>query len=359
MRVALLCPYALSVHGGAQEQVLAMSRELAARETTLLVLAPDGADTAHYDTPARVLTIGRRALVPANGSRAPITLSPHAPHLARRALATFAPDVVHVHEPVAPLLGYGVLRAHEYPIVGTFHRGGGGPAYTLTRPLLRRLVRGIDRPVAVSEAAARTIEDAVGVRARVLFNGLETERFRAFPREHTTPPTVLFVGRLEHRKGAETLVRAARLAGGRWRTVIVGDGGDRAALEAAAPPTVTFVGAVDDEEKRRWLRRADVVVAPSLGGESFGLVVLEPMAAEVRVVASRIDGYVEAAGGCATLFTPGDADALASAIVTALARDDEAVARARAHAEAWSMSALVDRYEEEYAAAREQFSRAT
>lgn len=359
MRVALISPYALSVHGGVQEQVLAMSRELGRRGASVLVLTPDAADTATYDTPARVVTIGRRALVPANGSRAPITVSRGAPSLARRALATFAPDVVHVHEPVAPLLAYGVLHAHEYPTVGTFHRGGGGPAYTLTRPLLQRLVRGIDRAVAVSDAAARTIESAVGLTPRVLFNGLETDRFREFTREHTTPPTVLFVGRLEHRKGAETVVRAARLAGGRWRTVIVGDGGDRSTLAAGAASSVTFVGAVSDEEKRRWLRRADVVVAPSLGGESFGLVVLEPMAAEVRVVASRIEGYVEAAGGCATLFAPGDADALASAIVTALARDDDAVARARAHAEAWSMSALVDAYEEEYAAARETFSALT
>lgn len=356
MRVALVSPYALSVYGGVQEQVLAMSRELGARGAEVLILAPDATDTATYDTPARVLTLGRRLLVPANGSRAPVTLSPSAGARARVALQTFRPDVVHVHEPVAPVLSYGALRAHAFPTVGTFHRGGGGPAYVLARPLLRRLVANLDRAVAVSDAAAATIDREVGVTARVLFNGFETDRLRAFPREHTAPPTVLFVGRLETRKGVATLVAASRLAGGRWRTVIAGDGPDRRALEGGAPSSVTFLGAVSDEEKRRWLRRADVVVAPSVGGESFGLVVLEPMAAEVRVVASRIDGYVEAAGGCATLFTPGDPDALASAIVTALAHDDAAIARARAHAETWSMARLVDLYEAEYDEARRTFA---
>jgi phosphatidylinositol alpha-mannosyltransferase len=360
-RLAILSPYALSAPGGVQEQALAMSREWSRRGVEVLLVAPDAADHADHATPARVLTVGRRLDVPANGSRAPLTLSLRAGRRAAQAVAQFAPDVTHLHEPFAPLLAWATLRAHAAPQVATFHRAGGGPAVSLTTPLTRRLARHLDAAVAVSVPAAATLAAAAGISAEVLFNGLETERLREFPRERSTRPTILFLGRLEERKGAVVALRALRahneMAPQPWRLVVAGDGPQRAALEreAGIDPRVEFLGALDDAEKRRWLRRADVVVAPSLRGESFGLVLLEAMAAETPLVASDIEGYREAAGGHCALVPPGDPAALARAISETLAgAGAQRVAGARAHAEAWSMSALCDRYAEVYARAGER-----
>jgi phosphatidylinositol alpha-mannosyltransferase len=363
LRVAIVSPYALSSFGGAQEQTLAMSRELIRRGHDVLIVAPDGHDRALYDTPARVARFGSVLKIPANGSRAPVTLSPSAARKARRTVAHFGPDVVHFHEPFAPLLGWGVLRAHAAPAVATFHRGGGGPALRLTKPLLRRLARRLDVSAAVSESAASTIRSACGIEPIVLFNGFEMERFVATPRERTEERLLVVLGRHEERKGIGHAINAVRAHNatdeGSWRLVVLGDGPQRRSLEALAggDPMVDFVGAPSDEAKRRWLRRADALIAPSIGGESFGMILLEAMASETLVVASDIDGYHEAASGFATLFTPGDDVSLEKALERAL--DDEtpaSIAAAKAHAQAWSMSRLMDRYEELYAVARERFS---
>jgi phosphatidylinositol alpha-mannosyltransferase len=117
------------------------------------------------------------------------------------------------------------------------------------------------------------------------------------------------------------------------------------------------VGAPNDVEKRQWLRRANALIAPSIGGESFGLILLEGMASETVVVASDIEGYHEAASGFATMFTPGDDTSLERAIERALAEETtESIAHAKAHASEWSMATLMDRYEDLYSLARERFS---
>ncbi len=355
MRVAILSPYALSVPGGVQEQVLGMSRELDARGHRVLVVAPDAHDRSPHDTSAALVRVGRRWALPANGSRAPLTLSPRAARAAERAVVAFAPDVVHLHEPGAPLLAWATLLEHPAPSVATFHRAGDGPAVSLTRPLLRRLARGVDLAVAVSEAARRCAEAAYGLRCDVLFNGVEVDRYVAFARERSETPTLLFLGRLEPRKGADTAILAVRehnAAGGRpWRLVVAGDGPERARLEALAAhdPSVTFVGRVSDDAKRSWLRRAHALLAPATGGESFGLVLVEALASETVVVASDIDGYRDAVGPHATLAPPGDPRAWSRAVEAALASESpEGVAAAREHARRWSMAALVDAYLERY-----------
>lgn len=350
-RVALVSPYALGIFGGVQEQALSMSRELSARGHEVLLVTPRGGTDA-LDTPARVAREGAALKVPANGSEAPLALSPAASHRAREAIDDFSPDVIHLHEPLAPLMSYATLRAHHAPIVGTFHRSGSGPAYSLTKPVTKHLVRSVDVAVAVSQAAADTAREGLGVDCEVLFNGFETERYRVEERGATPRPVVLFVGRLEARKGARTLVEAAlKSAGALFDLRIAGDGPQRHELEALAKsePSITFLGAVSDQEKRRALRSASVAVAASTHGESFGLVILEAMAAETPVVVSDIDGYREAAGGCAQLFAPGDADSLLAAITAVLASDQSNRIRlAREHAEQWSMARLVDLYLDRY-----------
>jgi phosphatidylinositol alpha-mannosyltransferase len=361
-RVAIVSPYALSVFGGVQEQVLAMSRELSRRGDAVVVVAPDVHDHAPLDTPARVERFGRLLSLPANGSRAPLTLSPFAARRAYDAVRSFRPDVVHFHEPFAPLVGWATLRAHDTAAVATFHRSGDGPALRLTGPLLRTLATRLDASVAVSTQAASTIRSAAGIAAHVLFNGFEVERFVEHPRERASEVVLVTVGRLEERKGTSSAIRAVRAHNARssrhWLLVVIGDGPQRAALDVLADhdPSIVFLDALGDEQKRSWLRRANVVIAPATRGESFGLVLLEAMASEASVVASDIDGYRDAAGGHALLFAPGDANDLERAVEAALAEETpERIAAARAHAEYWSMRRLMDEYELVYQAAHEHF----
>jgi phosphatidylinositol alpha-mannosyltransferase len=352
-RIALICPYALSVYGGVQEQVLAMARTLQDRSTEVLIVAPDPTDRDDHGTTVRFERFGHRLSIPANGSRAPVTVSLRASLAAQRCVAKFSPTVVHFHEPLAPVLGYELLRRHAAPAVATFHRAGAGVAYSATRPLLKRLVRGIDEAVAVSELAASTILHGVGVQTTTLFNGFETERFREFPRSRSDTSHALFLGRLETRKGARTVLEAARLAAAQqldWRFTIAGDGpeGPQLRREFGDLSNVDFLGAVTDEDKRRLLRSSQVLIAASTHGESFGLVLLEAMAAETPVVASDIDGYRAAAGGHATLFGARDAPALLAATQQAALSSVLMISTARRHAEQWSMQTLMDRYEEIY-----------
>jgi phosphatidylinositol alpha-mannosyltransferase len=362
-RVVLFSPYALSAFGGVQEQVLAMSRVLSARGADVLVIVPDSRDHANYDTPAKVVRLGPRMSMPANGSRAPLTLSPVAGLRAKDAVTFFRPDVVHVHEPFAPLLTWSTLRAHEYPTIGTFHRSGNGPALRYTGPLLKHLATRLDAAVAVSDAAAATVQRAAGVASDVLFNGFETERFVEFPRERSVETVLFFVGRLEQRKGVASAIEATREHNAKgakpWRLVIAGDGPERARLEALAArdPRVVFLGRVSDAEKRSWMRRVHVLLAPSTHGESFGLVLLEGMASETLVVASDIDGYRAAAGEHAMLFQAGDAASLERAVLFALAGEsEEKIAAARSYAQDWSMARLMDEYATRYELARRRFT---
>ena len=364
-RVALFSPYALSVFGGVQEQALAMSRELSRRGHEVLLLAPDGHYRNSYDTPAQLARLGTLWSLPANGSRAPLTLSLLAAQRAHQAVRKFRPDVVHFHEPFAPLLGWATLRSHDAAAVATFHRSGDGPALRLTGPLLRYLAQRLDGSAAVSEAAASTIRKAAGLNAEVLFNGFEMERFEETPRERSSDTTVLCIGRLEERKGVRHAIEAVMAHNARgaeqWRLVVLGDGPQRAQLEdlAKRDRMVLFVGSASDADKRAWLRRAHVLVAPSLRGESFGMILLEAMASETAVVASDIAGYREAVGGCGALFSPGDHAALETAISSALVGEtSETIAAAKAHAENWSMQRLIDRYEALYARARQRFEAA-
>lgn len=361
-RVALVSPYALSVYGGVQEQTLAMSRVLEARGHHVLVVAPDSSDVAIYDTPAEVVRLGQRWSLPANGSRAPLTVSPRASGRAREVIDAFHPDVVHLHEPFAPLLGWSTLRAHRHPTVVTFHRSGSGPALRFGAPVLRGMSSAFDVAVSVSDAAAETARDAYRVASEVLFNGIETDRFVATARRRDGEVVLLYVGRLEPRKGVATLVGAVRRHNQReaspWRLVVAGDGPSRGALEAIGEDdnAISFIGRIDDQAKREWMRKVHALVAPSTHGESFGLVLLEGMASETLVVASDIAGYREAAGGHATLFRPGDEASLERAIDGAIKTESPAaVAVARQYAERWSMNALVEAYEARYATAVQRF----
>jgi phosphatidylinositol alpha-mannosyltransferase len=371
VRVALVCPYSLSHPGGVQGQVLGLARALEAIGHDALVLAPADGPVPVGDLKTPVVVLGRSLPVPANGSVAPVSLGPVAAGRAVHRIGPARVDVVHLHEPLAPGAGYACLVRCPQPKIGTFHRAGASTAYRLLGPLARWAARRLDVRCAVSPEAAATATAALGGTYEIVGNGVELDRFARAEAWPTAGPTVLFVGRHERRKGLGVLLDAFGQADGPkvgatlW---VVGDGPETDGLRARVPADarVEWLGRVDDDELASRLRGAHVLCAPSLGGESFGMVLLEAMAARTAVVASDIPGYAFVAGGHARLVAPGDAVALGRALARAVAdaagasgtSAPEALESAFAHVSTWSMARLAERYVGIYDAALSSRQRA-
>ena len=340
MRIALVSPYDLTLPGGVQSHVNHLRDALRGFGDEVVVVGPGKETGVEGHVP-----VGGSVSVPFNGSRAPIALSPTSWRGTARALRAARPDVVHVHEPLVPWVGVAATRARA-PVVGTFHAwSDANRLYRLARPLGRRLVRRLEVMVAVSEVAADYHAAALGVPRRrfvVVPNGVDVERFATaapLPGVHDPErPTLLFVGRLERRKGLEPLIRAfTRLKTERpdLRLVVVGEGPERERCQSLLPTRlrgdVLFLGRVDQADLPGCFAAADLYVSPALGGESFGIVLLEAMAAGRPVVASDLPGYrtLLREGIQGRLTPPGDVAALAEAIGALL--DNPSLRDAMAH----------------------------
>ena len=359
MRVALVCPYDLDQAGGVRNQVIGLAAALVAAGDEVVVLGPG--DPAHRATSesapsaVRVERLGRTRSLAANGSMAPVALTPSSVRALRRALVRFAPDLCHVHEPFAPLLGPGAVLLARCPVLGTFHRAGADAGYRAARPLLVPLFRRLAGAVAVSGAARATLNDVLGPAAEgvgVVANAVDPARFASSGRD-PRPGRVLFFGRLEPRKGVADLIAAVRSCPEVCELRIVGHGPETAALrtQAAGEARIAFLGRLGDPELLAELAKAEVVVAPSRSGESFGVVLLEAMAAGVPVLASDLPGHREAAEGAARFFRAGDPNALAQSL-TALLGDakgrDELVRAGQARAARGSFTAQAVTYRARY-----------
>ena len=351
VRIGLVCPYSLTHPGGVQGQVLGQARALRALGHEVRVLAPcDGPPPDGGVTP-----LGNSVPLAGNGSVAQLAPDPACLRRTIRVLRDEAFDVVHLHEPFCPGPTLTALAFAEAPLVGTFHRAGLGAAYTLARPVTVRMARRLAVRVAVSDDARRTAARALLGEYEVLPNGIEVERFAKATPWPTTGPTILFVGRHEPRKGLNVLVDAMGEVGPDVRLWVAGEGSQTAELRrrTAGDARVEWLGRLDDDEVASRLRGADVLCAPSLHGESFGVVLLEGMAASTPVVASDLAGYRNVAEPDvhALLATPGDAGALAGALERVLrdaALASRLVAAGEARAAELSMERLVERYLEIY-----------
>ena len=351
MRIGLVCPYSLTFPGGVQGQVLAQARALRALGHETRVLAPcDGPPPDGGVTP-----LGNSVPLAGNGSVAPVAPDPACLLRTVRALRDEDFDVVHVHEPLAPGPALFALALCEEPMVGTFHRAGISAAYALLRPLVIRMARRLDVRCAVSEDARVTASEALRGEYELLFNGIEVERFAKATPWPTDGPTIFFVGRHEPRKGLNVLVEAMSALGPDVRLWVAGEGSQTGELRArtAGDARVEWLGRLDDAEVAARMRGADVLCAPSLHGESFGVVLLEGMAASTPVVASDLPGYRNVAlpGEHALLVPPGQPAALAAALGRVL--DDavlaaELVAAGEGRAASLSMERLAERYVELY-----------
>jgi phosphatidylinositol alpha-mannosyltransferase len=333
VKVGIVVPYSWSFWGGVLEHADHQARALHALgvEAKLIVgHDPPGRLTKllhpkegrHTRPPDYVLPVGRSVIVPANASLPNLVLSPASMLRMKRILAEERFDVIHVHEPLAPILSPFALVAAECPAVITVHAAGELGWYPMGNRLWGFVAQQADHKIAVSEAARRSAEPYVGGPFEVIPNGiLLPEQFDAGNRDGN----VVFIGRNEQRKGLQILLRAwpqvAARTGARLRVV----GADPLSVrwlarrEELTLDAVDLLGGLYEEELTLELERASLLAAPALGGESFGMVLTRAFACATPAVASDIEGYAAVATPeSAVLVPPGDPDSLAAALIELL-----------------------------------------
>ncbi|MEY3558283.1 MAG: phosphatidylinositol alpha-mannosyltransferase [Actinomycetota bacterium] len=350
LRIGIVSPYSLTVPGGVQQQVLGLARSLRAKGHEVRVLGPcDGPPPDAFVTP-----LGNSLPTAVNGSIAPLAPDASAALRTIRALNDEAFDVVHVHEPLVPGPSLTALLVKMAPVVATFHSAGESAAYRTFARQLKWVASRIDIRVAVSKDAVELAQRYIGGDYEVLFNGIELGDYSSpstTPRENA----IFFIGRHEERKGLSILLEALSKLPPDVCLWIASDGPQTAELKTrfASDTRIEWLGRISDSEKISRMGRASVFCAPSLHGESFGVVLLEAMAAGTPVVASNLDGYRNVATDdeTALLVETGNVASLAAAIARVLV-DSRLAARlttnGREHAQRFSMDALADRYVEMY-----------
>lgn len=353
MRIGLVCPYSLTIPGGVQGQVLGLARSLRGLGHEVRVLAPcDGPPPDAGVTP-----LGRSVPTAANGSVAPLAPDPSAQLRTIRALRDEDFDVVHLHEPIAPGPSMTTLLFGSAPMVGTFHAAGESAAYRYAGWALKRLANRLQHRCAVSPDAQRLAQSHLGGQYQLVFNGVEVDQFADGPVHPVDQPTIFFLGRHEPRKGLDVLLAAFRELPDDVRLWVGGDGPQTEELrrQHGHDARIEWLGRISDGDRAARMRGATVYCSPSVRGESFGMVLLEAMAAGCALVASDLDGHRNVAtDGVDALLTPvGDAHALAKALTRVL--DDEPlrqelVAGGRRRADELSMDHLAELYAEVYAA---------
>lgn len=340
MRIGLVCPYDLSMPGGVQAQVLGLASRLAAVGETPRVLGPGLPDSVDG------VDLGGSVSIPGNRSRAPISLDPRVSRAIERGAVDC--DVLHIHEPLMPLVSLLALRAGP-PVVATFHAAPG--------PLVRSLYKGLayglrgllgpktKRVTAVSSTAAAPIPS--GLEVTIVPNGVDVTAMLV-PGERS-PHRVAFLGRDESRKGLDVLLEA-------WPMISeeVPDaelwvmGADR------GTDVARWMGRVDDDTKAEVLSSTAVFVAPNTGAESFGITLVEAMAAGAAVVASNLPAFVEVAQDAARYFPVGNSRLLAESVIQLLTEDGQRqviASRGVVRAQEFDWSRVLSAYRGEYRAA--------
>jgi phosphatidyl-myo-inositol alpha-mannosyltransferase len=331
MKIGVVCPYSLGTPGGVQNHVRDLAEELLARGHQVSVLAP----VDHDQAPPYVVSAGHAVGVPYNGSIARVTFGPRTAARVRSWLADGDFDVVHVHEPTTPSASILALWAGDGPFVATFHTWQvRSRAMSAAAGLLRPALEKIDARIAVSENARSMMVQHIGGEAVVIPNGLYTARFagRARPEWQGSDGTISFLGRMdEPRKGLGVLLAAVPQLVTSYpglKVLVAGTGqGDEArrSLPSYCRDNVLFLGAIDDLARADMLAGSNLYVAPHLGGESFGIVLLEAMAAGAPVLASDLAAFRQVLDGgrLGELFEPGNSEALARQALRLLASADE------------------------------------
>ena len=377
MKVGIVVPFSWSFWGAVVEHAelqAAALEELGHDVRLLMGNDPPGQFTRvlhprvgrHGDPPANVIPVGRSVIVPANGSLPNIVLSPRAYGRIYRTLSRERFDVLHVHEPMTPAICIATLLMARTPLVGTFHSSGELGWNRLGKPLWGFLLDRLDHRIAVSERARESQLRWFPGEYEVIPNGvLVPETFSVVEREHR----VVFAGRQEPRKGLHVLLRAwpeIRRRSGLRLTIA---GADPLAVRLlltrlrVSDEGIDIVGFLSQEELTSTLLAAKALVAPSLGQESFGMVLTRAFACGTPAVASDIPGYREVlAPDISLTVPPGDVEALAQAVVAMVedepARERMGVAARELALERYAWPRIARRLEEIYMAVVEGEARA-
>ena len=353
MKIALVSPYDWAHPGGVNNHILALSNEFTRRGHRTTILAPSSKPAEEVRGDNLALIGSRTVPLPLSGSWARVSFSFHRNREIKQLLDNEDFDVVHMHEPLFPIAPLAALRFSKTLNVGTFHaylRRSRG--YRGFRPLLKRWVGNLHGRIAVSKPAAEFINRYYPGNYTIIPNGIDLAHFSAdaqpFERFMDGKLNLLFVGRMEKRKGLRFLLAAfARL---KWeypqlRLIVVGPGRIDAPSERILGERyvddVEIIGGVPYDDLPRYYRTADIFCSPATGGESFGIVLLEAMAAGAPVLASNIPGYAGVIGDSETgmLFEPSDEVSLANAIVHLMQRPElraRMAARGREHVQRFS-----------------------
>jgi phosphatidyl-myo-inositol alpha-mannosyltransferase len=372
VRVGVVCPYSYTYPGGVLAHVEALAEELRRRGHEVRVLAPVDPDdrrtgvlhrgarpTPRVLPPAdQFVALGRTFGMPANGAVSTLAFTPETAAILGHELRSGWYDVVHVHEPNAGTAPWYTIEHAPIPVVATFHSYATKPVPMAIGNLAgqRRLFNKLSLRLAVSEAARWTGERFYGGRYRIIPNGIDLTRADGGRKPHNEQLELLFVGRAEERKGLPVLIRAfeaLRAAGVDARLTVAGASHEEVAPMLLDTEGVEIAGRVSEEEKWRLLHNADLLCAPSLGGESFGIVLLEALASGTPVVCSDIPGYRDVVRDDieGRLVAPGDPAALGEAIrALALRRRhrEELGAAALARAERFAWPHVAEEVEQAY-----------
>lgn len=329
MKIALVSPYDFSFPGGVNSHILHLADHFRREGHDVRILAPASHPDRLLGDGRDVIVVGRPVALPLSGSVARISRNPRVGPRLDEIFAAERFDIVHIHEPFMPWLPFQALRHSQSVTVGTFHaaKEGGNRFYAYGRRILRRWLPRLHGRIAVSPAAAALPERYFPIRCDIIPNGIDVDRFTAeappIPEYVDGKLNILFLGRLEKRKGLKYLLRAFARLKQRYpdlRLIVAGDGAVRRGYETsvrkAGLSDVVFTGYVSEEEKVRLLRTAHIFCAPATANESFGIVLAEAMAADLPIVATDIQGYAAVArhGHEGLLVPPSDEQALAGAL---------------------------------------------
>ncbi|MEU8612111.1 glycosyltransferase family 4 protein [Actinoplanes sp. NPDC048791] len=328
MRIGIVSPYSFDVPGGVQNHIVDLAEALITLGHEVSVLAPADEDA---ELPPYVVAAGRAMPLPYNGSVARIAFGPVSTARVRRWLARGQFDVLHVHEPLTLSLSLLAVLSARGPVVATFHTAMvRSRALAAAQGFLQPVVEKITARIAVSELARKVQVEHIGGGAVEIPNGVAVAKFATAQRLPGWPGeggTLGFLGRFtESRKGFE-LLRTAFVTLARQRPglrLLVAGPGDRGDLYDDIPadlhPRVEFLGLVSEADKARMLRSVDIYVAPNTGGESFGMILTEAMAAGATIAASDLDAFrrVLDGGRAGALFPTGDTEALTAVLAELL-----------------------------------------
>lgn len=362
MKIALVSPYDFAHPSGVANHIRALDRRLLRKGHDVRVIAPASRPIDEFGD--RFIRIGRPFAIPVSESVIRVSLSLHLAPTIKDMLARERFDVVHLHEPFMPMLCSAVLRFSDAVNVGTFHAAQGRPGYNLGRPIstwmIRRRMVKLHARIAVSEPARQFASRVVPDPYEMIPNGIDLEQFSPdvapMPQFMDGKLNLLFLGRLEFRKGLNYLLNAYLRVKPQFpesRLLVVGPGTRLRKryerwVEKVGLEDVVFVGGVSNEEVPRYFQTADIYCGPATGRESFGIVLLEAMALGKPVVATNIPGYASVAtdGEDALLVPPRDYNRLAEALRRMMSDEGlrkEIGARGRATAERYSWDIVADR----------------